>query len=278
MSVFISKKEAAAMQKVFCSTLISSLILLAACGVSDPARLKIINGVKVTADDPIMHHTAALVTQTGNLQCSAAAIAPNLFITAAHCVYRRDLTGWTIRVGSTAGDTETLDVERAITHENFNPALLNAEHAENAEYPVSAPNDLAIIKTTQSSGTLTPVAVITADVRAGLTAPFEITIAGYGRTEPNNRDSRGTLYKATVSVKNQNATIKEFTSQDAAMKMACHGDSGGPAFYKQSKDLVLIGVISRGTTSCDLSTTFYTDVAAFRQFIEQSSGQLTNVN
>ena len=257
MSVFISKKEAAAMQKVFCSTLISSLILLAACGVSDPARLKIINGVKVTADDPIMHHTAALVTQTGNLQCSAAAIAPNLFITAAHCVYRRDLTGWTIRVGSTAGDTETLDVERAITHENF---------------------DLAIIKTTQSSGTLTPVAVITADVRAGLTAPFEITIAGYGRTEPNNRDSRGTLYKATVSVKNQNATIKEFTSQDAAMKMACHGDSGGPAFYKQSKDLVLIGVISRGTTSCDLSTTFYTDVAAFRQFIEQSSGQLTNVN
>jgi secreted trypsin-like serine protease len=260
------------MKQIFGSMAVAFLMFLTACGVSDSARLKIINGVKVTADDPVMTHTAALVTESGFLSCSVAAITPNVFITAAHCVHLRNVTGWTIRTGSTAGDSETQDVEQAITHEGFNPALLPVED------PDTAPNDLAIIKTTQSSSALTPVDIIPSNVRTSLTAPFEITIAGYGRTEPRNSNSKGVLYKTTVSVKNQNTATKEFTSQDAAGKMACHGDSGGPAFYKNGDVYVLIGVISRGTTTCDESTTFYTDAAAFKPFIDQISGRPTNLN
>jgi len=269
---FTVRRRAITMKHVFGSLLVASLMLLAACGVSDPARLKIIDGVKVTADDPIMKHTASLVTENGNLQCSTAAIAPNLFITAAHCVYLRDVTGWTIRVGSAAGDIETLDVERAVTHEDFKPALLSDAN------PETAPSDLAMIKTTQSSSALTPVTVISPEARDAVTSPFDITIAGYGRTDAIDRDSRGTLYEATVSVIKQNATTKEFMSQDSSGKMACHGDSGGPAFYKNGEILVLIGVISRGTTSCDETTTFYSDVAAFRPFIEKSSAQMSKAD
>jgi secreted trypsin-like serine protease len=119
-------------------------------------------------------------------------------------------------------------------------------------------------------------AVISPKARNAVTSPFDITIAGYGRTDANDRDSRGTLYEATVSVLEQNAATKEFMSQDSAGKMACHGDSGGPAFYKNGAKLVLIGVISRGITTCDESTTFYTDIAAFMSFIEKTSAQMSN--
>ena len=258
------------MKHVACLVFVFSLIAAASCDVSDPARLKIINGIKVTGDDPVLKHTAALGTENGNIQCSAAAIGPNLFMTAAHCVYMRDLSGWTIRAGNIAGDAEILDVDSAITHKNFNRTLLTVEN------PDTAPNDLAILKTTQSTSFLTPVAIIPDDVRASLTMPFEITIAGYGRTEPNNRDSKGILFKATVLVNNQTPAINEFATHDADGKMGCHGDSGGPAFYKNGDVPVLIGVISRGTTTCDESKAFYTDVAAFRSFTESASKELTN--
>jgi secreted trypsin-like serine protease len=243
---------------LFCSALATS------CGPSSQAKLNIIGGETVQSDDPLARHAAALVNRDGTVKCTVTPVGPNVFATAAHCIFGRDLKGWKIQTGTTAGDGEELPVESSIVHRDFSSGLLYSAH------PETAPNDIALIQTRSPSAGTIPVPIIRGVTRLKLNVPFDITVAGYGRTSGASATSKGVLQKVRLTVTHVDDNLHEFTAQGVDGKMGCHGDSGGPAFYRDGKTEVLIGLVSRGDNSCESGTTIFTDVIDFVPFISDS--------
>ena len=242
--------------------------MFASCDRSPQSKLDIIGGHAVQADDPIAQSAAALINNDGSVQCTVAPIRENVFVTAAHCVYGRNLEEWTIHTGLKAGDGETLAIQSTIIHSQFASGLLYSSH------PDVAPNDIALIQTTAPSAGVIPVPIIRGIVRQSLIEPFEVVIAGYGRTLGQSRQSNGVLQKTRLTITQTDSDRHEFSSDDAHGKMGCHGDSGGPAFYQDGRTLVLIGIVSRGDNACTKGKTIFTDVADFSSFISDGITRL----
>lgn len=240
---------------------IAITLFLSACGQTPNSDLKIIGGVKVSANDPLATRVSALVSNKNEIRCTVAAISPSVFITAAHCVYGRNLEGWTIQSGITL-DGETLPVASATVHSEFSLPILYSSLE-----PDHAPNDIAVIQTSEPTQGTIPVPILRKRPGDQAETSRNIIIAGFGRTDGASPESVGTLEETTVVITKFNKYAHEFTTQDADGKMGCHGDSGGPAFEKIGKTLTLIGTVSRGDNSCKSGTTVFTDLSEFGDFL-----------
>jgi secreted trypsin-like serine protease len=240
---------------------------LSSCGRDQASKLDIIGGQAVKPSDPIAHYIGALVSRDGAVKCTVTPIAESTFATAAHCVYGRDLEGWSIQTGLVIGKGESLDIDQTMIHRDFSGNSLYSAH------PVSAPNDIALIHTRSPSAGTIPVPIIRGIKRQELTTPFTITVAGYGRTDGQLIESKGVLQKVKLTVTQTNRDLHEFTSEDADGRMGCHGDSGGPAFYEDAGKLFLIGITSRGDHPCKVGATIFTDILDFSTFIKDSLTQ-----
>ncbi len=250
--------------------LLSALVLalalvgtLTGCGQRAPSKLKIIGGIAVEENDPIASRVAALVTSKHVVQCTVAALGPSTFITAAHCIYGKKLEGWTIESGLRAGDGESLPVLSGEIHTKYDPASMRTLS------PDLPPNDIAIIKTSEPTRSIIPVPIIRKDLRHLTRPALKVTVAGYGRTDGLDPESTGTLQKVVLAISSFNKDAHEFTTISDEGKMACHVDSGGPAFMYIGKELTLVGTISRGDRSCTSGSTVFTDISQFREFVSE---------
>jgi secreted trypsin-like serine protease len=243
---------------------LSAAFVMTSCGQASKSYTDIIGGQTVKSGDPIAKHVAALVNDEGTVKCSVTPISESVFMTAAHCVYGRRLDGWMIQTGLVAGKGESLPVAGTIIHHDFAAGLLYSAH------PASAPNDIALIQTSSPSAGTIPVPIIRGIARQELTTPFEVTVAGYGRTVGQLSESKGVLQKVRLKVTETDSNLHEFTSEDGEGRMGCHGDSGGPAFYGEGRSIALIGIVSRGDNSCEAGATIFTDVVEFLPFINES--------
>lgn len=239
-----------------------AVFCLVSCGRGGQSQLKIIGGQPVTEGDPLVKHLAALVNAEAYLQCTVTAVAPDLFITAAHCVHGRDIKGWTIQSGIEAGTQEVLQVDSASVHKQFSASILYSSLT-----PDLPPNDIALIKTTEPSRLLTPMPIAQKKSSLQDITNKKILLAGYGRTDGADDTSLGTLQKVKLVVSRINAPAKEFLTENDDGKMGCHGDSGAPAMMQQGKTLFIVGTISRGGNSCTSGSTVFTDLSAFDDFL-----------
>jgi hypothetical protein len=179
------------------------------------------------AEQSIARHVVLIVG--GNNLCTGVAIAPDLVLTAAHCV----LANGKYRLLAFEGRRPAVkDVASVAPHPQFSPRS-------------DAP-DLALVKLAAPPPPgLTPATF--SERRVPPSVGDRFIVAGFGVAVQGDRKSAGRL-RAAVLVATDRPSSQQLSLVDprklgeSAGLGVCNGDSGGPVFDAQ--DRALIGIIS----------------------------------
>jgi secreted trypsin-like serine protease len=182
--------------------------------------------------------------------CSGTVVAPDLVLTAAHCVENPETgtfyksPGYVVVTGTVepfSRKTQASTVSRVIVYPGFTRS--------------TGTGDVALLVLSKPS-TAPPVSLITTPSDAGiLQAGTEAMIAGWGRTSYTNLSSVKRLRWANTVVQSVEwcgLNASPFDDQDQLCAISdsttvCYGDSGGPLLAESPSrtEEVEIGVISR---------------------------------
>ena len=211
------------------------LLLAASCGgggSSDEASCNATDCTKTEAPPFIR----LLSRDNGsNIQfCSSVAIAPNLLLTAAHCVY-----------GNNVSTSAIID---------------NAEHQASGIYvhpsytgeDISKPFDIAVLSFSQAVFSSYLPLLISDTTKA----EDEFSFFGYGRENANQTPTLESVVNAPLHEYQMTASfiIANFfdmigASFTASEHLLCYGDSGGAAVRDANKETGIIGIASFGLFS-----------------------------
>jgi secreted trypsin-like serine protease len=201
------------------------LAALAALALSAAPAGAMVGGATL-ADGAVARHVVLIVG--GHSLCTGVAIAPDLVLTAAHCV----LENGKYRLVAFDGRRPSVkDVARVVPHPQFSPR-------------VDAP-DLALVKlATPPSPKLIPAAF--SDRRAPPSAGERFLVAGFGVATQGERKTAGTLRAATLVATDrpssqQLSLVDPKKLGESAGLGVCNGDSGGPVF--DERDRALVGIV-----------------------------------
>jgi hypothetical protein len=197
------------------------------------ARTRIVGGIP-TREYP----DCVAVGGSSDWCCSGTLVAPNVVVTAGHCVEGDCCSR--VLVGEDVDDTSTarvIRVRRATSHPDYRPP--NSTH------------DLAVLILDEDAG----VAPRGLAHEAMLANAISVRLAGYGRTdvEGTTGDGRrrmvdvplaGTDPKYGADPESEFVAGAPFLDRDA-----CSGDSGGPAYVEGDDGWYLAGATSRATRS-----------------------------
>jgi hypothetical protein len=170
--------------------------------------------------------------------CSGTLVAPNVVVTAAHCVAggcsRRVFTGEDVAF---PGDGQVIAVRDAVAHPGYRPP--------------SPVNDLAVLILAEPAD-VAPRGIAAADaVRAAAT----VRLAGYGNTDAFSSGGYGRRRMVDVPLASTDPrygadVATEFVAGAPFLdRDSCNGDSGGPAYVQAGDDWYLAGATSRATAS-----------------------------
>jgi secreted trypsin-like serine protease len=170
--------------------------------------------------------------------CTGTALAPDLVLTAAHCVTRP--TVYEVKAYQTGAAIKATSVVR---HPGFNFANYAASRAT---------ADVALIKLASPLPDIVVPATLAAARRVAVGET--ITIAGFGVTAARTDLGLGVPRAASLVVTGKPGSLQIRLHDDATRNRrpglgACVGDSGGPAFDGEGP--LLIGVISWTTAAGD---------------------------
>ena len=225
-----------------------------------------------TADEP--HHDATVsihYSSSSSIFCSGTLIAPDVVLTAAHCVS----SGGSYRVYF--GDNPVQDPS---------PRFVTVSEVQrHPEYSSAAlTSDIALVRLAEAVNDIAPVPPLPESL--GLTQAdlgvLPVNFAGFGRTENGTFDQKlqvdGTVEAlgCDVSGCSGTPTALEIATQFSYTQPAggpCNGDSGGPAFVERGDDIYVAGITSYGG-ACSGGTGWgaSTRVDAFESFIAEFVG------
>jgi hypothetical protein len=242
-------------------------LLIAAALTFAPAPAGAIVGGGAPSADGVGRNVVTIVGSRGNF-CSGTMIAPNIALTAAHCVP----SGATYKIVEyDAQRTPQLrDITQVATHPQFNLQTMLAHRAtaDVALLRVAVP----IVAARQPPTLGTPL--------GGLSAGSRFAVAGIGVSVRGDGKSGGVVRAANLIATGRPGTLQirlvdpigEGKSEGLG---ACTGDSGGPAFEDQQGRFVLIGVVSwstgpNGTAGCG-GMTGVTPLSLYRDWILQTA-------
>ncbi|MDQ0347198.1 S1 family peptidase [Ancylobacter vacuolatus] len=201
--------------------------LLAALVLATPARA-IVGGWPA---DPALKAETAMIVSTRGATCTGVVLAPQVLLTAAHCV--EPAADYAVVVFE-AGTPRLIPIDRKAVHPSFDPNSF----ATRRPTP-----DLALVRLSEAL----PAAFRPAALTAEMALPPKrtaFTVAGYGVTKDGDGKSAGTL--RTVSLPSIGTTGGIMVRlSDGAAKGACTGDSGGPVLIEG----VVAGIIGWSTAA-----------------------------
>ena len=185
---------------------------------------------------------AKLTLSTGSL-CSAVLVAPDRFISSAHCFEEQGVTAMAEFQDSAADEAIKADIQRIVLHPEYKDALKRGETL--ASSPGLANVDVAILLLKTSVTDRIPVTMATHD----RVSPGQlVSLVGYGDTGGGAGTKRfaqshvGRLVddEAIADVSFRNLLLLNSRSGTGA----CPGDSGGGVFVKDGEGYVLLGVVN----------------------------------
>jgi len=213
----------------------------------DPEGQRIVGGVEAR---PGSHPWIVSLQMGGSHFCGGTLVAPDIVITAAHCV--ADGNPDTIVAGAHDHNRPNSNVQSS------RPKSVVAHQRYNADTTL---NDIAVIRLATpfklNAGVQT---ACLPDAGETVADNAQGTVAGWGLTRENGGDVSNILMQVGVPVIGTSSCAKQYASQGigidgAAMlcagygqggKDACQGDSGGPFVFKGTKGYTLQGVVSFG--------------------------------
>jgi len=222
-------------------------------------RDRIVGGV-LTLDFP---DCVAIGTDDGWC-CSGTLVAPNVVVTAAHCVAggcsKRIFVGEDLAF---PGDGQVIEVQDAVAHPHY-------------QQP-SPTEDLAVLILSEAVD-VRPRAIAGAHV---LQEAATVRLAGYGNTDVFSSGGYGRRRIVDVPLASTDAKYgadqqTEFVAGAPFLdRDSCNGDSGGPAYIQFGDGWYLAGATSRATASsirpCG-DGGIYTSVSAYEDWVRSVPG------
>lgn len=236
----------------------------------------IINGEACAANK--LPETAALIVEamgeTGNgpvsvrlLMCTATLIAPDVALTAAHCVdedmlgelglsnlsfyltFQADLTAFTQFEGSLPPLPADAHLARSVVkHEDFDINQLDESDGLSDQF------DIGLVFLDQPVTGIKPAIVITPEEAVNLAVGDEVQIAGWGRRTAEESNQIGSKHCATANIFEIGDSEMRIGNESSTARK-CHGDSGGPTYVNLITDTRrksrVIGATSRAYDSSD---------------------------
>jgi len=245
---------------------LAALALAAALTFGGAPARAIVGGGAPSADG-LGRNVVTIVGSRGNF-CSGTMIAPNIALTAAHCVPN----GSTYKIVEyDAQRTPQLrDITQVATHPQFNLQTMLAHRATADVALLRVASPIAAARQPPPLGT--PL--------AGLSAGSRFAVAGIGVSVRGDGKSGGVVRAANLIATGKPGTLQIRLIDPVAEGKreglgACTGDSGGPVFEDQQGRAVVIGVVSwstgpNGTAGCG-GMTGVTPLSLYRDWILQTA-------
>jgi secreted trypsin-like serine protease len=215
----------------------------------------IINGEIVLSDDILGHSTVGLLLKikgTWFQACTGSIIAPNMIMTAAHCVsyvnVKRDNIEINFSLNTVANQIQadpnadhiedvssvfnTIGVVDIVTHEKYSSGV---------DYDIAIIRLKQNIPTTHKVAEFLPLSFVDESTQKltieGQTK--DVILLGFGLINEDPGESSSVLRKTTVPARFEGTTLVTDQTHGTG---ACNGDSGGPAFVQIGQKDYLVGV------------------------------------
>lgn len=227
-------------------------LLCMGCGNATPGGAEAIRD-GIVGGEPDHGHPAVGALLMDNGLCTGTLIAPNVVLTAAHCLEDGFPKVFVQGIDASAPG-EILAVSDARVHPDY--AIQVEQGAEVAWH------DVGVVRLAGPSSA-PPMALAPDDaLRPGLA----VTFVGYGRTHPETA-AFGRKYRLTTNVALLwNEGFWNLTDPKQPHN-TCHGDSGGPALVGADGVEKVVGVVSSGDANC-IQTGYNIRLDRNRAFIE----------
>jgi hypothetical protein len=240
---------------------------IAALALLSASPVYAIVGGGAPSTEGVARSVLTIVGSRGNF-CTGALIAPNIVLTAAHCVQ----PGAEYRIVEYGGAQPTLqDVKSVAIHPGFKMDAMLAHRAT---------ADVALLQLALAAKGKVPARLGMPDIPIRVGSRF--TIAGIGVTVRGDGKSGGIIRTAGLVATGKPGTLQirlvDPLGQGTRDGLgACTGDSGAPVFEDKQNGPVIVGVVSwstgpNGASGCG-GITGVTPLTLYRDWILQTARQ-----
>jgi hypothetical protein len=221
---------------------------------SAPDDGRIARGALVESHEELARKAIRLyAVDAPEVYCSGVMIAPRLALSAKHCFVNATL------------DERGLKLSMAEFPFTSQPEKVDIKIARWTAHPSE---DLALIELSADS----PADYLPVEIRSIAALPKSpLILLGFGKTSPQMA-ADGRLRVGIVhadSIRFDHASIE--TSLEETEGSACPGDSGGPAFEFVDGKYFLVGITSKGDTTCSSYNKFVQPLAFLADFVPKTS-------